>query len=103
PSRSARRPSPSTSAPRRSGSASPSRAPTDRSASSSSIYTPLQGAPVIGEAIRLLDPDPAQVRFTMAGRGQDLARTRDLAGDSPAVEWFDWVERDELPALVFEH
>src|SRR5206468_7710085 len=28
------------------------------------IYTPLQGAPAIGEAIRLLDPDPAQVRFT---------------------------------------
>jgi hypothetical protein len=39
----------------------------------------------------------------MAGRGQDLARTRELAGDSPAVEWIDWVERDELPALVFEH
>jgi glycosyltransferase involved in cell wall biosynthesis len=56
------------------------------------IYTPLQGAPVIGEAIRLLDPDPAEVRFTMAGRGQDLAR-----------EWIDWVERDDLPALVFEH
>ncbi|HET6656651.1 MAG TPA: glycosyltransferase, partial [Gaiellaceae bacterium] len=51
------------------------------------IYTPLQGAPVIGEAIRLLDPDPAKVRFTMAGRGQDLARTKELAGDSPAVEW----------------
>ena len=67
------------------------------------IYTPLQGAPVIGEAIRLLDPDPEKVRFTMAGRGQDLAHTKELAGDSPAVEWIDWVERDELPALVFEH
>jgi glycosyltransferase involved in cell wall biosynthesis len=67
------------------------------------IYTPLQGAPVIGEAIRLLDPDPAQVGFTMAGRGQDLEETRRLAGDSPAVEWIDWVERAELPALVAEH
>jgi glycosyltransferase involved in cell wall biosynthesis len=67
------------------------------------IYTPLQGAPVIGEAIRLLDPDPAQLRFTMAGRGQDLARTKELAGDSPAVEWIDWVEREDMPALVFEH
>jgi glycosyltransferase involved in cell wall biosynthesis len=67
------------------------------------IYTPLQGAPVIGEAIRLLDPDPEKVRFTMAGRGQDLTHTKELAGDSPAVEWIDWVERDELPALVFEH
>jgi glycosyltransferase involved in cell wall biosynthesis len=67
------------------------------------IYTPLQGAPVIGEAIRLLDPDPAQVRFTMAGQGQELEATRRLAGDSPAVEWHDWVERAELPALVAEH
>ena len=67
------------------------------------IFTPLQGAPVIGEAIRLLDPDPAVVRFTMAGQGQDLEETRRSAGGSPAVEWIDWVERDELPALVFEH
>jgi glycosyltransferase involved in cell wall biosynthesis len=67
------------------------------------IYTPLQGAPVIGEAIRLLDPDPNELRFTMAGRGQDLEETRRLAGDSPAVEWIEWVERDELPALVAEH
>jgi glycosyltransferase involved in cell wall biosynthesis len=58
---------------------------------------------VIGEAIRLLDPDPARVRFTMAGRGQDLEQTKTLAGGSEAVEWIDWVERDELPALVFEH
>jgi glycosyltransferase involved in cell wall biosynthesis len=67
------------------------------------IYTPLQGAPVIGEALRLLDPDPARIRITMAGSGQDLAETRSRAGDSPAVEWIDWVERTELPALVFEH
>jgi glycosyltransferase involved in cell wall biosynthesis len=67
------------------------------------IYTPLQGAPVIGEAIRLLDPDPDELRFTMAGRGQDLDETRRLAGDSAAVDWVDWVERDELPALVAEH
>jgi len=67
------------------------------------IYTPLQGAPVIGEAIRLLDPDPNELRFTMAGRGQNLDETRRLAGGSPAVDWVDWVERDELPALVADH
>jgi glycosyltransferase involved in cell wall biosynthesis len=67
------------------------------------IYTPLQGAPVIGEAIKLLDPDPNVLRFTMAGRGQELDETRRLAGDSPAVDWIDWVERDALPALVAEH
>ena len=67
------------------------------------IFTPLQGAPVIGEALRRLDPDPAAVRFTMVGRGQDYEATRKLAGSSPAVEWLDWVDYDKLPALVAEH
>jgi glycosyltransferase involved in cell wall biosynthesis len=67
------------------------------------IYTPLQGAPVIGEALRLLDPDPTLVRFTMVGRGQDFDLTRRLAGSSPAVEWLDWVDYDKLPALVADH
>jgi glycosyltransferase involved in cell wall biosynthesis len=67
------------------------------------IFTPLQGAPVIGEALRLLDPDPQQVRFTLAGRGQDLEETRRRAGSSPAVDWIDWVDSEELPALVSDH
>jgi glycosyltransferase involved in cell wall biosynthesis len=66
------------------------------------IYTPLQGAPVIGEALRLLDPDPADVRITMVGRGQDYEATPRLAGSSSAVEWVDWVEYDKLPSLVAE-
>jgi len=66
------------------------------------IFTPLQGAPVIGEALRLLDPDPAAVRITMVGRGQDYEATRRLAGSSPAVEWVDWVDYEKLPALVAE-
>jgi glycosyltransferase involved in cell wall biosynthesis len=67
------------------------------------IFTPLQGAPVIGEALRLLDPDPAVVRFTIVGRGQDLDQTRRLAGSSPAVEWLDWVDYEKLPGLVADH
>jgi glycosyltransferase involved in cell wall biosynthesis len=67
------------------------------------IFTPLQGAPVIGEALRLLDPDPAVVRFTIVGRGQDFEATRRLAGSSPAVEWLDWIEYDKLPALTADH
>lgn len=67
------------------------------------IFTPLQGAPVIGEALRLLDPDPALVRVTMVGRGQELSLTRRLAGSSPAVEWLDWVEYAQLPAFVADH
>ena len=67
------------------------------------IFTPLQGAPVIGEALRLLDPDPALARFTIVGRGQDLDETRRLAGSSPAVEWHDWVEYEKLPGFVADH
>jgi glycosyltransferase involved in cell wall biosynthesis len=66
-------------------------------------FTPLQGAPTIGEALRRLDPDPDVIRFTIVGRGQDLQLTRRLAGSSPAVEWVDWVEQEKLPALVADH
>lgn len=63
------------------------------------LYTPLQGAPVIGEALSLLGPG---VEVTMVGSGQDLARTRELAGDA-TVTWRDWVEPADLPALVRDH
>ena len=67
------------------------------------IFTPLQGAPVIGGALRLLDPDPELVRFTMVGRGQEFDLTRRLAGSSPAVDWVDWVEYEKLPGFVADH
>jgi glycosyltransferase involved in cell wall biosynthesis len=63
------------------------------------LYTPLQGAPVIGEALALLG---GQVDVTRVGGGQDLAETKRLAGDAP-VDWRDWVEPADLPALVREH
>ena len=63
------------------------------------LFTPLQGAPVIGEALALLG---GQVDVTMIGGGQDLAATKDLAGDAP-VDWRDWVEPDALPAIVRDH
>ena len=67
------------------------------------LYTPLQGAPVIGEALRLLSgllgPD---IEVTMIGSGQDLALTRSLAGTAQ-VTWRDWVDPSELPALVQGH
>lgn len=65
------------------------------------LFTPLQGAPVIGAALgRLAGVD---LQLTMVGRGQDLAETRRLAGDDPRVRWLDWVPADELPALVAGH
>lgn len=66
------------------------------------IYTPLQGAPVIGWALRKLEADPAVVRVTMVGRGQEYELTRLGAGTAPAVEWLDWVEYSKLQALVAE-
>lgn len=66
------------------------------------LYTPLQGAPVIGEALALLDQ---RVQVTMIGSGQDVALTRQLAGRGGAadVTWLDWVEPLDLPALVAAH
>jgi glycosyltransferase involved in cell wall biosynthesis len=66
------------------------------------LFTPLQGAPVIGEAIALLPAD-AGIEVTMIGSGQDLAETRRRASDSPLVTWRDWVEPSELRILMREH
>jgi glycosyltransferase involved in cell wall biosynthesis len=65
------------------------------------LFTPLQGAPVIGAALALLAGEP--VRVTMVGSGQDLAETRRLAAANQAVEWRDWVASDALPELVAAH
>lgn len=64
------------------------------------LYTPLQAAPVIGEALSLLPP--SRVRVTMIGTGQDLAETRTLAS-SADVTWIDWVAPAELPGVVRGH
>lgn len=66
------------------------------------LFTPLQGAPVIGEAIALLPPDTG-IEVTMVGSGQDLAETRRRAAGSPLVTWREWVEPDELRRLLGEH
>jgi 2-polyprenyl-3-methyl-5-hydroxy-6-metoxy-1,4-benzoquinol methylase/glycosyltransferase involved in cell wall biosynthesis len=72
------------------------------------MFTPLQGAPVIGKAIALLPAD-TRIEFTMVGTGQDLAETRSLVADSPTVAegplvvWRDWVEPDELRRLLQDH
>lgn len=65
------------------------------------LYTPLQGAPVIGEAIRATRGAP--ITYTMIGRGQDLEPTRVAVGDDPRVAWMEWVEESRLPELVASH
>ncbi|HEY7690739.1 MAG TPA: glycosyltransferase [Gaiellaceae bacterium] len=65
-------------------------------------FTPLQGAPVIGEAAGLLFGEPS-VQLTLIGRGQDYEATRAAAAANESVEWIDWVDADELPAVVAAH
>ncbi len=66
------------------------------------LFTPLQGAPVIGAALGALAGDD-RVRVTMVGDGQDRAETARLAEANPHVEWRDWVPAADLPALVAAH
>ena len=65
------------------------------------LFTPLQGAPVIGRAVALLAGH--DIEFTLIGTGQDLEATRrECAGDR-RVRWIDWVEPARLPELVASH
>jgi glycosyltransferase involved in cell wall biosynthesis len=69
------------------------------------LFTPLQGAPVIGAALAALADDDVDVDVdvTMVGSGQDHDRTRSLAAANDRVTWLDWVAPDRLPALVAGH
>ena len=66
------------------------------------VYTPLQGAVVIGEALALLADRP-EILVTMIGTGQDYDATRAAAESNAAVTWVDWVEAEELPRIVAAH
>lgn len=65
------------------------------------LFTPLQGAPTIGEALGRLGDLPVEV--TIVGTGQDHAATRAAVGADPRVRWVDWVPAAELPDLVAAH
>jgi glycosyltransferase involved in cell wall biosynthesis len=65
------------------------------------LYTPLQGAPIIGAALRSIPGAP--LACTMVGRGQDLAATRAAVGDDGRVTWTEWIDPDDLPGVVAGH
>ena len=68
------------------------------------LFTPLQGTPVIGEALGMLSRDDANIEVTMIGTGQDYEVARAAAGNGNGrVQWIDWVAPDELPGLVGAH
>ncbi|MGH3714113.1 MAG: glycosyltransferase, partial [Micromonosporaceae bacterium] len=66
------------------------------------LFTPLHGAPTIGEALAALAGDH-RIEVTMVGTGQDYQECRRLAAGNPRVTWRDWVPGDELPDLVASH
>lgn len=65
------------------------------------LYTPLQGAPVIGEALAKLAGAPIEV--TMIGHGQEFEATRSAAEGGCQTRWLEWVDSGDLPALVASH
>jgi glycosyltransferase involved in cell wall biosynthesis len=66
------------------------------------LFTPLQGAPTIGEAVGML-ADRSDVQVTMVGTGQDLQVVRRRAAPNRHVQWIDWVGAEALPDLVADH
>jgi len=66
------------------------------------LYTPLQGTPTIGDALRLL-ADRNDIEVTMVGRGQDYQAVRRLVPLTAPVSWIDWLPAAELPILVAAH
>ncbi len=63
-------------------------------------FTPLQGAPIIGEAISKLN---GNIHISMIGSGQDEEATKLLAtlkSDSVSVDWKQWLGTNELVKAV---
>jgi glycosyltransferase involved in cell wall biosynthesis len=67
------------------------------------LFTPLQGSTVIGRALRLLHERGTAVRATLIGSGQDAAAVHQDVDGLPSVTWLNWVDADELPAVVAGH
>lgn len=66
------------------------------------LFTPLQGAVTIGEAVGLLTADDG-VEVTMIGSGQDLDAARAAAEGGAPTTWVPWVESADLPGVVAGH
>ena len=67
------------------------------------LYTPLQGVPVIAKAARELASRGLFPHFTLIGKGQDYAKVRAIVNGLDNVEFREWVEPEDLPALVASH
>lgn len=65
------------------------------------LFTPLQGAPVIGRALGLLGG--VDVEATLCGDGQDREETLRVADGGAPATWTPWVPSADLPSLVAAH
>jgi hypothetical protein len=65
-------------------------------------YSPLQGTPIIGEAIALL-AHAENIRITLIGRGWDYEDVRRRVGENRHVRWIGWLEPEALARVVAEH
>lgn len=66
-------------------------------------FTPLQGAPILAQALaRVLDVAP-QTTVTLIGTGQDWGRAREILAGRDSVRWIDWIEPENLPTVVAAH
>lgn len=65
------------------------------------LYTPLQGAIVIGEALRALGDE--RLTCTMIGDGQDREAVASVVGKDPRIKWIDWMDETELAPQVAAH
>src|SRR5215831_415717 len=65
------------------------------------LYTPLQGTPIIGNALGRIAGAPIEI--TMIGTGQNRAEAGAAAAANHRVSWLDWVPAADLPRLVASH
>lgn len=67
------------------------------------LFTPLQGATTIAEAVRLALDDGACLSVTLIGSGQDWGRAKEILGTPAGVEWIEWIEPEKLADVVASH
>lgn len=67
------------------------------------LYTPLQGAPTIARALRILADRGCRIRTTLIGTGQDRAECEEILDGVEGVTWLDWVDSEDLPGVVASH
>lgn len=67
------------------------------------LYTPLQGATVIAQALVLLAQRGITTPVDLIGTGQDYEAVRKIVEPLNNVTLHDWVEPEDLPALVSHH